>query len=64
MICPILSIDPGNGFSDCEREKCAWWDKQNERCGVLTIAQAAGDIVYRRELQAERDELRRRFQED
>ena len=26
---------------DCLQDKCAWWYKENNACGILTIAQGA-----------------------
>ncbi len=45
MKCPLLSIwkitNLGNEqsmFVDCIKEKCAWWDRDQEGCSVHAIA--------------------------
>jgi len=46
MKCPIFrhaEMSLGTPYltegSDCLKEECAWWYKNNERCAVLTLAQ-------------------------
>lgn len=35
LICPIWSIQSAE---PCERSSCAWWDNQDDRCSIVTIA--------------------------
>lgn len=44
MKCPLFAIaskeQERRGFLthiDCIKEECAWWDKQNDQCAVLTL---------------------------
>ncbi|RLI75260.1 hypothetical protein DRP05_15080 [Archaeoglobales archaeon] len=42
VLCPAL------GFTmACLKSKCAWYDKNEEQCAVLTIAQALGFIAWK-----------------
>ncbi len=54
MICPIRQqqwIDK-KGFAnhqtlECVKTKCAWWDKVNKRCGVLSLISTLAKIEDR-----------------
>lgn len=35
---PVLA-EPTPAWAFCEKDKCAWWDKDKEQCSVLTIAE-------------------------
>ena len=38
MICPMISYQ--NKYCDdmdCKEKECAWWDKENEQCAILSI---------------------------
>ncbi len=41
-VCPLMAIanQLGCPANTCERERCAWWDGEDERCALLTIARA------------------------
>jgi len=47
-VCPLRMINArdqgfnpetvqGSPYCKCLKEKCAWWDKSDHRCGVLSI---------------------------
>ena len=44
MICPMRGIYSENKetgaitFYKCEREECAWWDNNSDKCAVLSIS--------------------------
>jgi hypothetical protein len=35
---PRMKDDYKPGDDSCREEKCAWWDKDSERCAVLMVA--------------------------
>ena len=51
MKCPLLGLDEQNrpwaqkaNQTECLKEECAWWDKQNECCVINSIASHLGSI--------------------
>jgi len=53
MKCPLFttgSIDKGGMIDykrwECLKEECAWWDKINQACVALTIADNLGALRY------------------
>lgn len=46
MICPIMSYHRKDvSVRMCEREDCAWYDKNMECCCIKTIADNVDDLV-------------------
>lgn len=48
LLCPMKfgdAIHPEAIDWDCERERCAWWSKGGERCGLLTLSMSLWAIV-------------------
>ena len=42
--CIIRQGDLDKVTDDCLKEECAWWDKDNARCGLMTLASYLGFI--------------------
>jgi len=40
--CPFLMMVPEFMNSDCEREKCAWWNADMQVCGIAAL----GNLPY------------------
>lgn len=38
IYCPLLAASERSMDDRCTKEECAWWDKTNECCAVLSIA--------------------------
>lgn len=37
-ICPLLSRAAPGGQHECEKNRCAWYDRAERMCAVLTLA--------------------------
>ncbi len=55
MKCPLMvagyrdrTLDPLRPATDCLKGECAWWDKDNEQCAVLTIAR--GMFIFNKQM--------------
>ena len=44
MICPRLTLD-GFPLVECLEEECAWWDKEEKQCAILSIAKALNSTL-------------------
>jgi len=42
--CPAQS-DPSDAIP-CDKKGCAWWDKRNACCAVVTIGEALCSLVF------------------
>jgi len=51
MICPLMShqgevVSISNYYErECLKEKCAWWDKFQEECAMLSLSKAIQSIT-------------------
>lgn len=36
-ICPLMTLS-ADGERDCEKTRCAWYDREERMCAVLTLA--------------------------
>jgi hypothetical protein len=45
MICPLQSMRAIREVHSCEKEKCAWWNKELEQCCLAVIATDIDDLV-------------------
>jgi|GEM_PF-6097159 hypothetical protein len=41
MICPLMSY--AANLVECQREKCAVWDKREEACGLVSVGARVQD---------------------
>jgi len=42
MLCPFLATE--NGIGECQRAKCARWDKERQQCVDLSINENLGEL--------------------
>jgi len=62
---PFSSTPVWAEFDYCYKEKCAWWDSQNNSCAVLVLAQMARNGIpvrytHRKESRRQRQGHRRK----
>ena len=44
MICPLQSMRLNTSCA-CDKEDCAWWNKEMEQCCIVTIAENVDDLI-------------------
>lgn len=43
MICPLLSYRKYLTM-ECEKENCAWWNKNCGKCAIVTLAESSESV--------------------
>ena len=46
LICPLLTALT-NAFTECKKEKCAWFDIASNRCSILLLSERLRGLRYR-----------------
>ena len=45
MICPIISFQKQYVAGiNCQKEKCAWWNKNCGKCAIVTLAENSESV--------------------
>jgi len=45
--CPFLYSNSNPDLPDCNcvKDHCAWWDKDNEQCSILTLVSTMSRVI-------------------
>lgn len=42
MLCPVMSYHRESfARRECEEEECAWWNKNCDKCAIVTLAESS-----------------------
>lgn len=43
-VCPLLGAGPLGVNTNCKGNRCAWWEEEQGRCALVSIAQSLNSL--------------------